>query len=324
MVEPAGERGGAFGSAAVDGAVGPAVDERLDEALRFAVGARTVGAREEVTDAELAAGERVRVGAIAGAVVGEDALDLDPERGEPGDCTTQEAGGGLAPFVRQDLGIGEPCCVVNRDVDELPAELAARTSGAPSVLAAAVADHAVPGARDPSQPLRVEVDELTGALAFVAVRRLRRYQARALTESDPPQHRRDGRERHPEHLGDLGRGHEQFAQLRDRVDPIGRRAVRNRLRRRAAVKQTRLALLAPALQPAVGRPLANAGGLGRRRQRPALALDPLNEQLPTLRTGAGVTVQLHPVSSLGLVASAPLSLQGDPDVLLTKVLRNYT
>jgi hypothetical protein len=34
-VEPAGERGGAFGAGAVDGAVGPALDERADEALRF-------------------------------------------------------------------------------------------------------------------------------------------------------------------------------------------------------------------------------------------------------------------------------------------------
>src|SRR4051812_34036832 len=39
---------------------------------------------------------------------------------------------------------------------------------------------------------------------------------------------------------------------------------------------------------------------GRPRQRPNPALDPLNEQLPALRTGAGITVELHPVSSLGL------------------------
>src|SRR5207247_9784754 len=68
---------------------------------------------------------------------------------------------------------------------------------------------------------------------------------------------------------------------------------------------SRLSLLRPGLEPAVGRALADAGGLGRRHQRPPLALDPLDEQPPALRAGAGVTVQLHPVSSLGLVASAP-------------------
>ena len=97
----------------------------------------------------------------------------------------------------------------------------------------------------------------------------------------------------------------------------------DRLGRRGAVDQARLALLPPALEPAIRRPLADAGGLGRRRQRPGLALDPLHEQPPALRAGAGVTVQLHPVTSLGLVASAPRSLQGGPDVLLTKVTRNY-
>jgi hypothetical protein len=73
-------------------------------------------------DGELAASERVGIGAIAGAVVREDSLDCDPEGGEPVDGTAQEAGGCVAALVSQHLGIGKPRCVVDGDVDELPAE----------------------------------------------------------------------------------------------------------------------------------------------------------------------------------------------------------
>src|SRR4029453_9177202 len=77
---------------------------------------------------------------------------------------------------------------------------------------------------------------------------------------------------------------------------LGRRAVRAR----GAVQQPLLALLAPALEPPVGGALADAGGLGRPRQRPRPTLDPCDKQPAALRTGASVSVKLHPVSSLGL------------------------
>src|SRR5215210_3146289 len=76
MVEPAGERRGALCGAAVDGSVGPAAGERLDEALRLAVGAGPVGAGEAVAEAQLVAGDCVDARAIASAVVAHDPLDL--------------------------------------------------------------------------------------------------------------------------------------------------------------------------------------------------------------------------------------------------------
>jgi hypothetical protein len=75
--EPAVKCVGAFCAGAVDGAVGPAVEEGADEAFGFAVGLRPVGAGAAVADAECLAGEGVDGGAVAGAVVGEDPLDLD-------------------------------------------------------------------------------------------------------------------------------------------------------------------------------------------------------------------------------------------------------
>lgn len=57
--------------------VGPFAQGRLDEALRFAVGARRVGPGEAVVDSELRARRSKKVRAIGVAVVGEQAPDGD-------------------------------------------------------------------------------------------------------------------------------------------------------------------------------------------------------------------------------------------------------
>src|SRR5215218_3716916 len=59
VVEPDGEGGGSLLGAGVDGAVGPAGEQRADEAFGLAVGAWPVGPRAQVAQAERAAGERV-------------------------------------------------------------------------------------------------------------------------------------------------------------------------------------------------------------------------------------------------------------------------
>ena len=59
---------------------------------------------------------------------GEDPLDANAERLEPGDRAAQERGRALAALVRQHLGVGEPGRVVDGDVDELPAGHAALLS----------------------------------------------------------------------------------------------------------------------------------------------------------------------------------------------------
>jgi hypothetical protein len=232
---------------------------------------------------------------------------------------TKEAGGRLAAFVSQYFGVGEAGGVVDCDVNELPTgDSALLAVNSRLVTNRAVAGDPMAGTQqaDPPELLDVEVDELTWALALIAVRRLQRVEPRALAETDPLEHCRDGRQRHCKDLGDLGRGHPQAPECLDRLDAIGRRAVRDQVRGAAAVGEASLALLAPALEPAVGGALADAGGLGRRHQRPGLALDPLDEQLAAIRTGLGVTVNLHPESPWDWVASAPLSLQGGPDVFV--------
>ena len=58
--------------------VGPFAQGGLNEAFRLAVGARSVGAGEAVLDAKLEAGGAKLSGAIAGAVVGEQAANVMP------------------------------------------------------------------------------------------------------------------------------------------------------------------------------------------------------------------------------------------------------
>src|SRR5437764_2925807 len=72
------------------------------------------------------------------------------------------------------------------------------------------------------------------------------------------------------------------------------------MRTRAAIAQPSPTLLAPASHPSVDRALGDAGGLGRRPHRPTLLENPIDQQPAAVRTGAGVTVELHPVSSFGL------------------------
>src|SRR5436190_1473631 len=76
----------------------------------------------------------------------------------------------VAPLVGQDLGVGEPSCVIDGHVDELPSLRRAATARlAVGLLARAPAGHAVADPGDPPELLDIEMDELAGALALVAV-----------------------------------------------------------------------------------------------------------------------------------------------------------
>jgi hypothetical protein len=134
-----------------------------------------------VLDAERPAGNGVDGRDVGGAVVGEDPLDRDPVAGEEADRSAQEDEGGRRPLVAQDLGVGEAGGVVDADVDELPAggsAASARSVGEPRGVVL-VCREPVPGAAgDPAEPLDVDVDELAGARALIAPRRL---------EAQPPQ-----------------------------------------------------------------------------------------------------------------------------------------
>jgi hypothetical protein len=159
-----------------------------------------------------------------------------------------------------------------------------------------------------------------GALSLVAVGRLRRLQARALAQPDPVQPPRDRRERHVENLGDLRRRHPQSPQSLDCVQALSGQPRGHLLGGGAAIQESGISLSAPAVQPLAGRALADAGGLGRHHQRPVLLFDALDQQLAAVRAGAGVSVDLHPVSSLLLGGSTPPAFK---EARMNNVVRNY-
>jgi hypothetical protein len=96
-----------------------------------------------VTDAECSTGERVQCRDVRAAVVGEHALDLDAVAGKEGEGAAEEPDRGGCLFVGEDLGVGEAAVVVDGDVDELPAGLAAQPPGGVEVAAGVVLEPAV-------------------------------------------------------------------------------------------------------------------------------------------------------------------------------------
>jgi len=175
----------------------------------------------------------------------------------------------------------------------------------PAAAGAPIAVDPVARPPDPAQLLHVDVDELARPLPLITVGGLRRLQPGEPTKPDPGQDRRDRRDRHPEPLGDLPAPQPLATERRDRLHTLVRGALRDPVRSRGAVEQTLLTLLSIAPPPLRDRAHADPGGLGRRAQRPTLPLDSPDHKRATMRTGPRVTVQLHPVTSLVLVALTP-------------------
>jgi hypothetical protein len=73
--------------------------------------------------------------------------------------------------------------------------------------------------------------------------------------------------------------------------------------------------------PLTSGPRAHSGGLGRLRERDPLLENPLDHGRPALRAEGRVSVNLHPVISLVLVASTP---PASKETRMNNVLRNYS
>ena len=93
------------------------------------------------------------------------------------------------------------------------------------------------------------MDELARSLAFVAFGRLEPEPAET-SHADPREDARDGRERHPERLRDLGAGEAQPAQRGDRLDAGFVGPVGDAMRRAGTIEQAALSLGPEAPDPA--------------------------------------------------------------------------
>ena len=152
---------------------------------------------------------------------------------------------------------------------------------------------------DPPELLDVDVDQLAGASSFVALRGLQPEPAE-LSHPDPGQDPRHSRKRHLERLSDLSPGHPQPSERGDHLDPALVGAVRDPPRGGGAIQQPLRPVGAVPGQPLARGAVTDPGRLGGRAQRPPRVLDTIDQQLAALQTEPGVSVHLHPVSSLGL------------------------
>jgi hypothetical protein len=118
----AAERSGPSRARVVAAGVGPLAEQRLDEALGLAI--RTWPVEAGVAPLDPKPRGRLQPGArvIGLGVVGQQALDQDALLPIPGEGALEEADAGLGILARQQLGIGQPRVVVDRDVQVLPAD----------------------------------------------------------------------------------------------------------------------------------------------------------------------------------------------------------
>ena len=170
VFDPRSHGSGSLCRGGVGRGIEPVAQAGLDESFGLAVGSGCVrfGADVACTDLAEHGLEGVAVG-IGEGVVGHDALDGHVVSFEPLGGAAEELGRSLAALGVEDLGVGEAGMVVDADMEVLPA--AATPTAAP-----AAAD-AVANAVDAAELLGVDVDELAGALAFVADDRRRRGDA---------------------------------------------------------------------------------------------------------------------------------------------------
>ena len=147
--------------------IGPLTQARLDEALSLAIGFGRVRLGSDVFEAEFLAGFGEVPREIARAVVGHNALDLDPQTCVIGHRRFEEGNGTGLPLVAHDQAEGDTGCIVDADMDELPAD--------PEMAV----DHAGLSSRDPmahradpTELLDIDMDELTRLFPLVTADRL--------------------------------------------------------------------------------------------------------------------------------------------------------
>ena len=239
------------------------------------------------------------VGDVAGAVVGHDCLYGNASLGVPGNCSAEEGDRTARREVVEDLGVGEPGVVVDHHVHVLMTGGTRSAIDPGRVLARSVSEHAMACAtcRDAAEALDVDVHELAGMAALVAVGWLGWLQTRALAQTQALEPQRDAGERQREDLRDLRSRHAQTAKCLDHTHALGGQSHRAAPWPRGAVVQ-RVITVAIAAQPLGCRALAAAGRLGGTRDRPALLEHAPTDEPAATRTGPMVSVESHPVTSL--------------------------
>jgi len=196
--------------------------------------------------AELATEFGVVVGDISRPVVSHDLIDGYALPFEPSDGPLEEGQSGLASFIGQDLDIGQPGGVIDAHVSELVAQT--------GLGIRPIAVNAVARTAEPSELLRVHVEELSRAGTLVSVGLGFGLEIAKTTKTDASEDCADGGARHREGLRDsLGRPASP-AELLDPTDEPGGNAVWRSPWSRGSVEQTARSFDPEATKPLVDRP----------------------------------------------------------------------
>jgi hypothetical protein len=213
----------------VEPCVGPFSDSGLDESFGFSVCARGIDAGADVSSIEGMALSFEAVGDKAGPVIGHDAAYSDVESREVSRRLTKEKAGGNRLFIRHHGYIGHAGVIVDSDVEELPAGAASLVLG--------IACDAMARLVDACQLLDVDVQQVSGAVSFVAVGRQLGFQHANFIHPEPGEDATDGGPAQAGELGDLNAGLALSPQLFDALGRCRRSPTRRPMRARTKVGQ---------------------------------------------------------------------------------------
>ena len=164
------ERGGPTRRAAIRAAVGPLAEQRLDEALGFAVGLRAIWPREALAHRPPVTDRREDARAIGHGVIREEPPHADPAAAKPRERPLQKCGAVRRIIGGEHFRIGEARRVVDGDMQIFPAGLARPP--------AAVAMDAMADAHDAAQALQIEVQQVADVGPLIALHGDRRLEQR--------------------------------------------------------------------------------------------------------------------------------------------------
>ncbi len=261
--------------------VGPLLEQRPDQTLGLPIRLWPIRPREPVADPKIVTGDGEVSAPIAAAVVGQDPLDRDAMGRIETPGPFEEASRRDRRFVGEFLSVGQPAVVVDREVDPVPADAAM-----PVDLDAG--DPVTATRPDPTEHLRVEVDELTRPFALVADDRwpgLKSVESSQTLAPEDGVHRAVRESRLP---SEDVRPHTQLAatgtQASDEVSRVTASLVVDGAR---AIAQGSHLGAVPPLRAGLA---ADASSSGRGRDRPARQ-DPIGQETPTVRSQSGIRMR---------------------------------
>src|SRR5262245_52193295 len=284
VVQPTDHSGAAHGRGRVGATIGPLPQERLDEALGLAIGARRVRPSARVPESRALAGCRKDVGAVARAVVRHEPPDADAMAPKPGEGAPEKAHARDPVLIGQDLDVGQPGGIIDGHVHELPADAPHAT--------AAVASDAMPRGGDPPEFLDGEVEESARPTVLVPYDGRRRRQVAQARQTQPPQIAGDGGRAESQGAGDLGARPLLPTQPLDELAQLGRRPPGAVVRPTGPIGQ---GLRRPGPRdPLADRPRTDPEGRGDLSGGLMLGDDATNNLGSTLGRGPGILVDVHP------------------------------